>query len=68
MVRYKAHASSIRCLAVTLRAVVKQGSRDSPQAVRGQFFAPQIVADGIMAGGLLVFEMLGEVGASIVAR
>lgn len=49
-------------------AVLEQRGYDFPEAAGSDLLAPQEVADGIMALGLVACEMLRQVRAGIVAR
>ena len=51
---------------ITVVAVLEQRLDDFPQAAGCEFLAAQIVADGIVAGGRLAFEMIGQMGAGII--
>ena len=53
---------------VAAGTVLEQGPHDFPEAAGSDLLAPQEVADDIMTLGLVAFEVLGQVRASIVAR
>ena len=51
---------------ITVRSVVKQSFDDFPEAARGEFLAAQVVADCVVTGSRLAFEMIGKVSAGVV--
>lgn len=53
---------------VIVGAVVEQRRDHVPEAARRDFLAAQEVADGVMADGLLAFEVVSQASAGVVAR